>query len=653
MRKILIPLQLLFIFVLGAGILYSVLKPRPILKYNPELWNSWEGFSVISYTGITKKGEAGYVSRKQLEGHLHALKQAGYNTITPEDTEAFLENKASLPDKAVLILFEGGRKDSYLYATPLLQKFGMIATMCVPTGFIETWGSFYLHENDLEKLSKQAHWRLCSMGHEAAKEIVIDSAGSKGHFLTQRLWLGSTVEDDAAFQKRVTEDYVKAARSLERASGKPVVVYLYPFADPGTGANADPLALEMNQKAVAAHHKIAFTSSDDPFNGPYSKPLSLNRLRVDSSWDGQRLVQELHNFMPRQLPVVGLSDENVWFKRGNIQFSVNKVILSSNSSIWLRGSDNWFDLDVTAKAHLSENASVALFVRYDRYEGTDSFLRLTLNQNFMTLNERIGTVYQTLVRGPVVSSINNEYNFRLKVKGNRAWIWLNNKSIDSPVPVSPSIVRGRIGIICLSETVQLLDLHAEPLPKVYAFARSYRGLPPSIQQEISAVLPVLFSLDITPRIDDQQRIDLLLAASSGVKTIPIVEINKNVPTDAAENFINAILSALNHSSVKPLITHFAVYGMDNTLPEALRKRGYSLVRILSPEEVIHFVDQKQILNDDIILIKGPEREKQEAIKRLLHVVPSSRLIVQTDSKTSVPPEVSTAVNLVQITERGI
>lgn len=649
MKKIFIVLQFLLVVLVAIYIINAFVKPQPVPDYNPESWNSWKGFFVLSYAGVTKKGDATYISKKQLEEQIKTLEQAGYKTITPDDALAFLERNAPLPEKALLIIFEGNRKDSFIYATPLLLKFSMIATMCIPTGLLGTWGGFYLKEGNLEKISKQAHWKLCSMGNNAIREIPIDKSGKKGHFLSNRMWLGKNLEDDIMFRNRVNEDYDKASKILKRVTGKPITAYLYPFADAGTGANADPLASEINRKAVTSHHKIAFTSADYPFNGAFCNTYNMNRLRVHSNWDGSRLVQELHKFEPRQLPVSGLDGESIWFTSGDVHINKNAITFSPGSTIWLSGSDDWLDLDVITTFRLTAGASIALHIRN---AGNDSFLRTTMNQNNIILHERIGTISQTLFWSLIVSTVNTDHKLRLRVKGNRAWVWYNNRLIAGSVPVSQSIVRGKIGISCQNAEIQLLDFNAKPLPKVFAFADSYRSLNPSIQEEISAILPLWSPTNIKSGLSHQQRIDLLTAASSGVRSIPVINIDKDISIEAVNSYTDAIVSAISHPSVKPLITHFAVYGLRDELPSALRNRGFNLVRILSPNEAISFVEQKKTIENDMLLIDGPEAEAIEALKRLLHTIPSDRLIISADSKITVPYGVITAVNFAKI-EKGI
>jgi hypothetical protein len=651
MKKVFAGIQILALIGIIAYVIYVLIQPTPELDYHPETWNSWEGFYTLSYAGVTKKEDTIYVSRHLLREHLEALKKAGYKTIKPDDVVAFLEGRLPLPDKALLILFEGGRKDSFLYATPILQRLGMTAVMCSPTGQTGMWDSFHLRKDDLEKIYKNPHWNPCSMGNDAINEIPSDSSGRKGHFLTTRMWLGEHYEDGAAFQRRVSEDYAKAAHILEEENRGPVATYLYPFADTGAGPQADPLAEDINRKAVAEYHKIAFISSDNPFSSFFSNPYNLNRLRVKSAWDAAKLIDTLKESMPREEPVSNIDDLSLWFIRGGVRKEGNTITFTPGSGIWLRGSDYWSDVDIKATVNLASDASAALYVRA---EGTDSYVRLTLGQNKIVLLEHHKTTSQTLIREPVPVTGDGNHSLRMRIKGNRAWIWHNDNLKAASVPISPSIVRGRIGIVCPGSNIELLDLYAAPIPKFFAFADRYRTLPNDLQQKISVILPIWFSVDMQPRLTEQQRTDLLIAASSGVQTIPVIKSEKEITAQDAERFTEELVSVLTFPTVKPFITYLAVYGIKKELPEALHTHGYKLLRIMTVEEVLRFIEEKKTLNDDLILIDGTEAEAKKAFDMLSHFIPCYNIIATLDSiDGNVPSGINSLLDYKNTNEKDI
>ncbi|MGH2568726.1 MAG: polysaccharide deacetylase family protein [Bacteroidota bacterium] len=63
--------------------------------------------------------------------HLELLDRLGYTTITFKDYFLFLEGQVNLPAKPIILTFDDGYLDTYRFAFPLLQEFGMTAVMFV------------------------------------------------------------------------------------------------------------------------------------------------------------------------------------------------------------------------------------------------------------------------------------------------------------------------------------------------------------------------------------------------------------------------------------------------------------------------------------------------------------------------------------------
>lgn len=62
------------------------------------------------------------------------LKENGYTAITPEALLAYVRKEQLLPPKSVLITFDDGLKSTYIYAYPLLKRYGFPATVFMITG---------------------------------------------------------------------------------------------------------------------------------------------------------------------------------------------------------------------------------------------------------------------------------------------------------------------------------------------------------------------------------------------------------------------------------------------------------------------------------------------------------------------------------------
>ena len=70
------------------------------------------------------------------EDQLRVLSRRGWKTLSGDEFLYFLENEKEKPGKCVLLTFDDGFADNYVYAYPLLKKFKMKAMIFVATDFI-------------------------------------------------------------------------------------------------------------------------------------------------------------------------------------------------------------------------------------------------------------------------------------------------------------------------------------------------------------------------------------------------------------------------------------------------------------------------------------------------------------------------------------
>ena len=65
---------------------------------------------------------------------MEMLHQAGYRTLDLADLPQLLTNKSAIPEKACILTFDDGYRSVYEHAFPILQLFGMTATVFLVTG---------------------------------------------------------------------------------------------------------------------------------------------------------------------------------------------------------------------------------------------------------------------------------------------------------------------------------------------------------------------------------------------------------------------------------------------------------------------------------------------------------------------------------------
>src|SRR3546814_391 len=76
---------------------------------------------VLMYHHVTEPGGSLAVSAKQFESQIRGLAQNGYRSLKAEEFTAFLEG-SPLPKKSVLMTFDDGYLDNWVYAHPVLKR---------------------------------------------------------------------------------------------------------------------------------------------------------------------------------------------------------------------------------------------------------------------------------------------------------------------------------------------------------------------------------------------------------------------------------------------------------------------------------------------------------------------------------------------------
>ncbi|SUC36944.1 Poly-beta-1,6-N-acetyl-D-glucosamine N-deacetylase precursor [Providencia rustigianii] len=107
----------------------SIDKGIPILTYHHILEDSEN--KNFRHTSTTTSVAA---FREQMD----YLKEQGYQTISLDDVEGYLEKKANLPGKAVALTFDDGLKSVYRYALPILRNNQQQATLFVISSRVKT-----------------------------------------------------------------------------------------------------------------------------------------------------------------------------------------------------------------------------------------------------------------------------------------------------------------------------------------------------------------------------------------------------------------------------------------------------------------------------------------------------------------------------------
>src|SRR5882762_5678836 len=119
----------LVVVVILVGFLWLVYFLMPASSVLPIL--SYQKISVSERDRLT-------VSTHQFNEQLALIERLGYTPISFSDLKAFISGALPLPDKKVLLTFDGSDESVYHLAYPLLEKYQFKATIFVPSSPIAT-----------------------------------------------------------------------------------------------------------------------------------------------------------------------------------------------------------------------------------------------------------------------------------------------------------------------------------------------------------------------------------------------------------------------------------------------------------------------------------------------------------------------------------
>ncbi|AOV16182.1 hypothetical protein BJI67_03060 [Acidihalobacter aeolianus] len=91
---------------------------------------------VLMYHHVGPRPGLVTVSPATFEAHMTRLARSGYRTITADELLAFMQGRATVPDRSVAITFDDGYLDNYVHAYPVLQRLGLHAIIFAVTGWI-------------------------------------------------------------------------------------------------------------------------------------------------------------------------------------------------------------------------------------------------------------------------------------------------------------------------------------------------------------------------------------------------------------------------------------------------------------------------------------------------------------------------------------
>ena len=208
---------------------------------------------------------------ERFAAQMRYLHQHEYRTIPFAEAVRWIVEGGTLPARAVVVTFDDGFEDNYLYAAPAMERFGFAGIFFVPTAFIESQAHAHHHLDD-----RPMTWthlaELLARGHEIG-----------GHSVSHRKL--TRIDQDARLH-----EVQGCKRALERHLQRPIEFFCYPAGD--CDESVKRLVQASGYRGACTVEPGANRRGDDPF--------ALKRTEIsgrDSLWDFEKKLAGAYDWL--------------------------------------------------------------------------------------------------------------------------------------------------------------------------------------------------------------------------------------------------------------------------------------------------------------------------------------------------------------------
>jgi peptidoglycan/xylan/chitin deacetylase (PgdA/CDA1 family) len=419
-----------------------------------------QSISVLVYHGVMAETDGNNIALKTFTDQLLALKAAGYQTVALDAFARFMHGDQELPDRSFLLTFDDGRKDSYYPVDPLLKALDYEAVMFVITKHALGKGSgashYYLSERELKQMLKTGRWDIQSHGKDDHDFYAIDAMGTRGHFLSNRLYLpdNQRIETVAEFSQRIVADLETSKRELEAALGRPVISFAYPFGDFDQSSVNFPGAEPIVTQAARTVYDLTFYQGwpgrGASFQYPDPNAFMVRRIEVKPSWSGDDLVNVLERGQAKELPYAeDFTEDRGWVQTwGRLSMTDIALVLSSHAtttgaSVFLDGTAHWHNYRFEAVIDWQQGQSLSLLTRF---QNSENFVACTFSDGGIRIEERVHGEQRIVATATLEGALEKgTFTPAMSVVGQTITCSIDDVLILSGDGLSPLLQKGGIG----------------------------------------------------------------------------------------------------------------------------------------------------------------------------------------------------------------
>ncbi len=211
------------------------------------------GFQTVPVLAYHKLGDVPApmtVTAVAFEAQMRYLRDHGYRVVSLADFSRFIEGRAGLPARAVVITFDDGHQSIYRIAYPILKRYGYPATLFMYSDYIENGGLTWAQLKEM-----------------AVGGIFTIQPHSRTHGNLAVRW---EEESGTDYARRVADETRTPGEKLAANLGNTMFAFAYPYGD----AN-DTVIAELEKQGYAMGLTVMPGS-----NAAFAPPFLLRRSMI-------------------------------------------------------------------------------------------------------------------------------------------------------------------------------------------------------------------------------------------------------------------------------------------------------------------------------------------------------------------------------------
>ncbi len=383
------------------------------------------GFISLSYFGVDHIGDTStLIGQKQLRKHLKELHDQGYVTVTQQDILDYYKTGKPLPPRSLYLMFEDGRRDTAIFAQPVLEELNYKASIMSYAENIESMDMKFLKPSELSELEDSTFWELGTNGYRMEYINVFDLYGNYigeidplryamltpylgrryNHYLMDYIRDKENVPKESYehMRRRITYDFERLRDIYTENFGTVPHAYVHMHGNTGKFANNNDVSA-VNEKWIRELFPMAFNREGYCFNQRNSSLYDLTRMQPQPYWPINHLLMRIRYDINQPIDFVSgdPSRQDLWMLlKGAAELEKETYTLTTlpedTALSKVHNLDHVTDLRVSAR--LQGNAFGAQQICLRANDDCSTCLCIELINNQLLVLEQTGSTRKELYR---------------------------------------------------------------------------------------------------------------------------------------------------------------------------------------------------------------------------------------------------------------